>query len=100
MAGFAGYVLISFGSVVDTKTKGPEMFIQMEAIVEAIRLMPNYLFIWQLTKGDPLIEEVNKDDSVPNVFATHWVDLQGILGKNVKDNYLKILSKEKRTCEL
>jgi hypothetical protein len=79
--GFVGYVLISFGSVVDTKRKGPEMFIQMEALVGAIRQMPNYLFIWQLTKGDPLIDEVN--NQVPNVFATHWVDLQGILGKNV-----------------
>jgi hypothetical protein len=81
MKAFKGYVLISFGSVVDTKQDWPVMFVQMEAILGAIRRMPNYLFIWQLTKGDPMIEGLNRNPDVTNVFATDWMDQQGILGK-------------------
>ncbi|KAI1692609.1 UDP-glucoronosyl and UDP-glucosyl transferase domain-containing protein [Ditylenchus destructor] len=84
-------VLISFGTVINTiKKMNKEQFLAIrDTIKDFATENPQYLFVWQLTEGDERIEQLNSSEDLPNVYATHWVNMQALLAHKVRLSNIK-----------
>ena len=72
-----GAVLVSFGSIADTRKMSPQM---RKAMFQAFAKFPEYTFLWKFHKNFTMEEEADFK-TARNVHLFEWVDQNAVLSE-------------------